>query len=298
VVFAIDAQFLETSAASSQRIYAQIQRMRQGGGLIPGRGLGATKARRVRRGLAMLPWWGGVGPVLWRQIATALREPTRLMILAVLLMLPGLIPIAGRAGPGEVEMGKVAAIAFLGVSLYASALFSAIVAFDFRGDVDRMEELKALPLHSLPLAIGQLATPVLAFTLPGTLAFAVASPYLGGASARDFALVAFIGPMAALMIGIDNLLFLLFPTRNIQATAADFTTMGRQVLLLLAKALLGGVTALFTVLMGWLVHSLTGGSWLAAYLAALCVPTIAAASLVPLIALAFRRYDVAADTPA
>ena len=298
VVFAIDAQFLETSAASSVRIYAQLQRMRQGGGLMPGRGLGAKKAKKARGRLAMLPWWGGVGPILWRQVATALREPTRLIILAVILVLPGLITLLGRSAPGEAGPGKIAAMALLGTALYASALFSAAVAFDFRGDVDRMEELKALPIHSLPLTIGQLATPVLIFTLPGSLAFVLGSPYFGRVAATDFLLVAFIGPMSALLIGIDNLLFLVFPTRTTQATSADFTSMGRQVLLLLAKALLGGVTVMLSVLLAVLVHYLTGGSWTWAYIAALCVPTIAAASLVPAIALAFRRFDVAADTPA
>lgn len=298
VVFAIDAQFLETSAASSARIYAQVRRMRQGGGLMPGRGLGATKAKRARYRLSMLPWWGGVGPVVWRQFSTALREPTRLALLIVILVAPGLITLFARDQPGSAGVGRVAAVAFLSIALYLSAFFSAMVAFDFRGDVDRMEELKALPIHSLPLVIGQMATPVLIFTLPGWLAFLIGSPYFGNVNATDFALVAFIGPMAALVIGIDNLLFLVFPTRTTQATAADFTSMGRQVLLILAKMLLGGMTALVAVLLGALVLYLTGGSWLSAYLAALLVPTIAAASLVPLVALAFRRYDVAGDTPA
>ncbi len=298
VVFAIDAQFLETSAAASTRIYAQVQRMRQGGGLMPGRGIGATKAKRARHRLSMLPWWGGVGPVLWRQLSTALREPTRLTLLLVILVAPGLITLFARDQPGSVGVGRVAAMAFLSIALYLCAFFSAMVAFDFRGDVDRMEELKALPIHPLPLVIGQLATPVLVFTLPGWLAFALASPYLGRVSATDFLLVAFIGPMTALLIALDNLLFLLFPTRNSQATAADFTSMGRQVLLILAKMLLGGVTVLVAILIGALVLYLTGGAWLWAYLAALVVPTIAAAMLVPLVALAFRRYDVAGDTPA
>ena len=101
IVFTIDAQFLETSAASSQRIYEQIQRMRQGGGLMPGRGLGAKKAKKARGRLAMLPWWGGVGPVLWRQLATALREPVRLTILTLLLIIvPAFITILGRNAPG------------------------------------------------------------------------------------------------------------------------------------------------------------------------------------------------------
>lgn len=296
MVFAIDAQYFETSAASSARIYAQIQRMRQGGGLMPGRSV-SSKPGRARVRLRMFPWWGGVGPVLWRQVATALREPVRLTILAVILVGPGLAPLLGRRAPGEAP-AQIAAFAFAGIALYIAGIFSAMVAFDFRGDVDRMEELKALPIHSIPLVIGQLATPVLVFTLPSWIAFTLASPYYGGVSPADFALLTMIAPLSALMVGIDNLLFLLFPTRTTQASAADFTSMGRQVLLVLAKVLAAGATIGLAALVGWLVSSLTGGSRLAGFLAALGVAAVAAASLVPLLAFAFRRYDVASDTPA
>lgn len=298
VVFAIDAQYLETSAASSARLYAQLQRMRQGGGLMPGRGVGATRARRARSRLTMLPWWGGVGPVLWRQLASALREPLRLTILSLVLTLPGLGGLLGRSAPGEVGAGRIAAVAMLGMGLYFATILSTMVAFDFRGDVDRMVELKSLPIHPIPLVVGQLMTPVLISTVPSWLVFTLASPAYGRVAASDFLLLAFLAPSAALMIGIDNLLFLVFPTRTTQATAADFSSMGRQVILILAKVLLGGFTALLAVLVGSLVLYLSGGAWTAAYLAALVVPTLAAAGLVPLLALAFVRYDVAGDTPA
>ena len=297
VVFAIDAQYFETSAASSARIYAQLQKMRQGGGLMPGRGV-LIKPKRARLRLGMLPWLGGVGPVLWRQVATALREPVRLTIITLVLIAPGVIPLLASRHPDATPIAQVAAFAFAGISLYLAGIFSAMVAFDFRGDVDRMEELKALPIHSVPLVIGQLATPVLIFTLPAWVAFTLASPYYGAVSPADFALLAMIAPITALVVGIDNLLFLLFPTRTTQANAADFTSMGRQVLLVLAKLLVGGATIGLAALVGWLVHYLTGGSRLTALLAALAVATLAAASLVPLMALAFRRYDVASDTPA
>ncbi len=106
-----------------------------------------------------------------------------------------------------------------------------------------------------------------------------------------------MAPLSAVVVGIDNLLFLLFPTRALQATVADFASMGRQVLLIFAKVLVGGATIGGAALVGGLVLYLTGGSRLAAYLSALVVATLVAASLVPLLALAFRRYDVASDSP-
>jgi hypothetical protein len=295
VVFAIDAQYFETSAASSARIYAQLQRMRQGGGMIPGRG--STKATRPRSRLKMLPWWGGIGPLLWRQLATALREKLRLILIASGLVTPALILLFVPAGPHEPRRAQIIGYILAGTTLYAAGLFSAFVAFDFRGDVDRMEELKSLPIRAVPLVLGQLATPVLVFVLPAWLAFAVTSPSLGGVRTADVVFMAILAPLAALFIEVDNLLFLVFPTRSIQATPADFATMGRQVLLILAKLLLGGLTIGLAFLMGWLVQFLVGGGLLAAYLVALAVVSLAAASLIPFIALAFDRYDVASDAP-
>ncbi len=295
VVFAIDAQYFETSASSSARIYAQLQRTRQGGGMMPGRG--STKARRPKSRLTMLPWWGGVGPVLWRQLATALRESLRLLLIAVGLVTPALIILFVPNGQNDPRRAQMVGYMLAGTTLYASGLFSTFVAFDFRADVDRMEELKSLPIRTVPLVLGQLATPVLVFVLPAWLVFAVASPSFAEVRAADVVFMTILAPLAALFIELDNLLFLVFPTRSIQATPADFATMGRQILLILAKLVLGGVTIGLAFLLGWLVQYLVGGGLLAAYLVALAIVSLAAASLVPFLALAFDGYDVASDAP-
>jgi hypothetical protein len=292
VVFAIDAQYFETAAASSARIYAQLQRMRQGGGMTPGRGRSRAKPARSR--LPMFPWWRGAGPVLWRQVATALRERARMALIAFLFVVP-----AGIAAfvPGQARSAQLVAGSMMLVAAYAALFFSAFFAFDFRGDVDRMEELKALPIGAVPLVIGQVATPVLVLCVPAWLGFAALAPWVGAGPA-DFAMLALIAPASALFIAIDNLLFLWFPTRSTQATVADFASMGRQVLLVLAKLLVGGLAIGLAALAGAGVRYGFGGGPLAAYLAAFVVLAVAAAALVPLLALAFRRYDVADDTPA
>jgi hypothetical protein len=296
IVFAMNAQYYETAAASSARIYAQIQRMRQGGGIMPGRGVASAKPRRAKSRLAMLPWWGGVGPVLWRQLATAMREKFRLTVIALVMVTPALVMLLTPGAP-NMPKAQIIAYALAGMTLYGAGIFSQFVAFDFRGDVERMEELKAMPVRAVPLVIGQLLTPVLIFIVPAWVGFAVASTS-GGARPVDYALMVILAPLSALFIEVDNLLFLLFPTRSSQMNTADFASMGRQVLLILSKLLLGGVTIALAWLLGWLVHSVVGAGLLAGYLVALLVVTLAAASLVPFLALAFERYDVASDTPA
>ena len=72
VVFALDAQYLEAAAATSARIYARMQRLRRGG---MGSGEGLRRGGTVRTSLPMLPWLGGIGPIVWRQLTTAARAP-------------------------------------------------------------------------------------------------------------------------------------------------------------------------------------------------------------------------------
>ena len=82
VVFACDTLNLESVAASSGRLYARVQRLR-------GRQLAGESAtgKTYRRALPSLPFLGGIGPVAWRQLLSGLRNPGRLILLALLLVL-------------------------------------------------------------------------------------------------------------------------------------------------------------------------------------------------------------------
>jgi hypothetical protein len=291
-VFAIDAQYLESSAASSARVYEQIQRMRRGGGVAFRRNSKTTSKVRLR----MLPWCAGVGPVLWRQLATAARAPIRLTLITLVIMGPGLAMIyAHRGAPERI---RAAIYTFPGASLYFSCFFSAMVAFDFRGDVDRMAEIKSLPISSLSVVVGQMLTPFLIFTLPVLLGVLLALPRLGGIDLESVATLAITMPISFLMIGLENLLVLIFPARTNTANPADFTAIGRQILLLLAKFLGGGLMIGVSVLVGVGAFYILGASRPVAVLVTLAVATSLASLLVPLQVVAFDRYDVASDAPA
>src|SRR5262249_54786015 len=91
LVFALDAHYLETAAAASERIYAQVQRLRRGGAA-------ATMLRtsgRPRFSLPSLPWLGGIGPIAWRQLQAIPRSRATVVFVFVLVpfviisLLPG-----------------------------------------------------------------------------------------------------------------------------------------------------------------------------------------------------------------
>jgi hypothetical protein len=147
------------------------------------------------------------------------------------------------------------------------------------------------------VAVGQLLGVVLllgAIQLLGLTAIQAAFGGLGWVLAGALLLC---WPADFLTLGIDNLLFLWFPTRQVVVQPGDFQMMGRQMLLMLAKfaalAVAGTTAAVAAVVAGLLA----GGSLPAALLAAFVVLLAWAAGLVPLLALAFAQFDVARDTP-
>ena len=75
-VLALDTEYYEATAASSARIYDQAR----------ARVMGRTTAWGYRAPIAlpMLPWWGGVGPAVWRQLAMAARHSGPFLRAAVL----------------------------------------------------------------------------------------------------------------------------------------------------------------------------------------------------------------------
>jgi hypothetical protein len=301
LVFALDAQYLETAAVSSARIYARLQRMRgrstDGGGDSPG--------RKVRFGVPTLPWWGGLGPILWRQLTAALRGGVRLTLVLAILIGILMAPILGQSAAADDGSPTPVVPMLIGVGVWLTIVLSTVLAFDFRGDVDRMAVLKTLPLPAWRLSLGQVMTPVLIMTSLHwlvLLAALVASP-----SWRDLVLgcAAFSLPFNFLLFAFDNLMFLLFPTRIMAASPGDFQAVGRNVLFLLAKTMTLGMVAFLAGMVYFIAWFLTGGSLdgrssgsvLIALGAAWPVVAVCGAALVPGIAVAFKAFDVSRDTP-
>jgi hypothetical protein len=305
VVFALDAHYLEAAASSSARIYSQIQRFRRGGMAAAGRGGNA------RFGVPDLPYWGGIGPVLWRQLTTAIRGLGRLAVVFGLIGAFVIFPLLSQGDKGDDR----AAGAVLGVLVVWLTMFlTQMVPFDFRGDVDRIAALKALPLAAWRLALGQLLAPVVLVTAVQWATLAVAAVLRPEDGELLWILVAFAPPFNFLLFALENFLFLRFPTRVMASTPGDFQAVGRNLLFMLAKmAALAGV-ALGAVTVGvvaWLgtrlLLGVLGGGYedeevqlIAGRVAALAgwfVVSLSGLALLPLVAWAFKAFDVGRDTP-
>jgi hypothetical protein len=293
LVFALDADYLEASAAASERVYARIQRIRRGGASAGW----YTPGKAGRLSLPSLPWWGGVGPVAWRQLTSALRS---LRGLTVFLGILGgaLLVVSVLAMVGGDRSTQPAVRVILATTLAALSLISlpATLTFDFRGDLDRIDVLKTLPIAPWRIVVGQLTASVLLLGLIQLGGLAGIQLLWGGMEQILLGAVLLCWPANFLTLGIDNLLFLWFPTRQVVATPGDFQMMGRQMLLLLTKFLALGVALGVAALVG-LPAGLLAGSVPVGVAAAFVVLMGFAAGLVPLLALAFEHFDVARDTP-
>src|SRR6185312_7102288 len=160
----------------------------QGGGGGGVRSMGSRPMGRFRFRPPNPPWWGGVGPNFWRQMTGALGDPGRLAgVLLMLALTPAIMIVIAPSDPRQAEPLPYVC---MGMIAWMSIILSFLIPYDFRGDVDLMEELKALPIAPNRLALGQLLTPTLLATAAQTISMVVVLVGLGGHNGVAWAFLA------------------------------------------------------------------------------------------------------------
>jgi ABC-2 type transport system permease protein len=287
----LDADYLESAAAISQKIYEQLQRSKQGGGIALPASQGSLKFRVPR-----LPWLGGAGPLAWRQILTAVRTSQYAIIISLLIGV-GLFIIASSVPKGGPEAEMVTPSMGIGILVYLSFIFAMQLPWAFRGDIDHMDCLKSLPVSPLALVAGELAGGVallwtIQLVLLAIMLATGSSPLLTSATA------ALLLPFDLLMLTASNLVFLIYPVRMMPGTSADFQFVGRMMLFMLLQMLILvpslGVPAGFGAIAFWI----SGFSWPAFAVTAWLVLVAELLPLLMLLAWTFIRFDPSTQTPA
>lgn len=297
VIFSLEDYYLETAAAAGARLHARLTRLRAG---MPAAAIGGLTARRVR--LPNFPWLAGVGPLAWRQLLTAGRQVGTVLTVLIVMLAIALGPaLAAGDAPTRVDMGAV-----LSSSVVVTAFFlPMLLPFDFRGDVDRIDLLKALPLPAWSVVAGELFAPVAIMSLVQWTALIALQLLMRRANVFLLAAMPFVLPVNWLIFAMENFVFLWFPARTAMASPGDFQAMGRQVVISFGR--LAGLFFVALVvgpiggLVYYLVYLATGPAWQPAVAAALatawlCLMAMAVGTM-PALAHAFRRFDVALDTP-
>jgi len=176
-------------------------------------------------------------------------------------------------------------------------LMTRMLPYDFRGDLDHLDWLKSLPLASTSVAAGQLIVPALMMSV-------LHLTILGGVAwlAPDvrpvmLAVALFVPLFNFLLFGLENLIFLLFPTRAVVATPGDFQFFGRFMVEMFLKMIVLAMCCGLAAGLGSAAYFLFGHSTIAALAVGWTVLAAIAGTLVPCLAWAFRRFDVSLDTP-
>ncbi|MHB1555920.1 MAG: putative ABC exporter domain-containing protein [Isosphaeraceae bacterium] len=291
LVLKLDADYLEWSTAISQAVYERVQRMQRTGGMV------VTTGRRPGRGLPRLPWIAGAGPVAARQIVLTARLSRGVV---TMIVLGGLVLLGWTwLRPGGTVGGIPAPSFGLGALAYFMFIFQLALPVAFRGDIDHLDVLKALPIRPAAVAAGELAGCAAVFALIQLVAMGVYGVSTGTLGAPMISVAMLLFPVDVIILGVSSLAFLIYPVRRTQpGAAADANTLGRGLMNLIIQGLmmfpLLGVAAGLAA-MAYLVSGQSLVIMTAAAMAALAAEIVL---LTLLVGLAFDRFDPSTETPA
>jgi Putative ABC exporter len=284
-VLALDRGYMEAALAASQRRQVRLTRMRRGLAVPAG-----ASMKEVRLpGLAAL---GPAGAIVRRQIITAVRTSRALLILFVLAGAYGYF-ISRYLGRRLDPAGFAALAPGLLILL---AMLPQMLRFDFRGDLDSMECLKALPMTAGTIARAELAVPALILSMLGWIIAGVVGASAGVPVATVAMIAMAVLPGTVLVIGLENFVFLILPTRLMAQGAGGVAFSGRRILMLLARLVLicvGGGSVGAVGAAAWAAS----GSIAITYTACWVMLVLIAAGIVQAVAWAFARFDVSVDMP-
>lgn len=278
---------LETSADVARRI-RRVQRT--GFGASAGKATLNSVGRRV-------PWIFGrnpIGAMAWIKLASILRK-TRgtltISILIVALMTVASLLLFDDSTTEDVLLGAIL------VALFGTIYLCAGLRFDFRTDLDQMEAIKCWPISPRRAFLANLLPQVILVSSLIITAILIRVLVTGGFHPALLGVFAALPLLTLAWIALDNAVFLFAPVRNVAGQEGMLQHMGRSMMLVLLRMVLGGVV--FGVAAG-----LAAVIWLFTddlnedFRIALVVSTTATCLLLADVALvfvggwAFRRFDV------
>jgi hypothetical protein len=276
---------------------------------------GVVEAARAAPVAAKLRWslplssLGGTGPLAWRQAMNVVRSPYQigfaLFMYGFLLFASytivrsssGLLFLPTLDGHLEVNPAGIWVCGLLAILL--PMVIAGGLSFDFRGDMGRMDVLKALPLAPMTLVAGQLFVPVLIASAMQWVLMVVIALALRSVPIGLWVATAFVPPVSMVLMAIENLPSFWFPLRHTPGSKPEPFELFGHVLLHPVVRMVGYAAATgTTLLVATLAFFLFGQGVAAAFIAAWLTLAAIGTGLVALLAHTFDRFDVTQDTSA
>jgi hypothetical protein len=281
-VLAMDGRYLEAAVEASRRWHERLSRAQRGITLVSGR-----PTRRFA-----LPELGVFGParaIVRRHLITAVRGSRGWLLAALFAAVYGYLMTRmsgmNAAGPATLVPGAVLISVFL----------PQVLRFDFRADLEHMDTLKALPLRPGAVAIAEIAVPTAMLVMMSWIVAAAAGAFAGLPWRTAVMAGAGAVPVAAALMALENLVFLLVPTRTHHQAGAVFS--GRRAIMVLARMacmFIGGGTVAAFGGIAWVLTRSPGAVFAVCWIATGGI----AAALVWAVAAVYQRFDISRDMPA
>ena len=283
--FRLDALSLEAALAISEKMTERLRMIQSKGAWH------AFESKRdssiAKRKIAQLPYWGGIGPVLWQRMTTTFRSSTRLLwvLVGAVAFAAGLVFMVARSGP---DSARNVVAPFVGMG--AMGYMSFLICLTLQNDIERVGYLKSLPIRPISVIIGDMiGFPILLsviqslFIVVLACCFTSIAPWLLCGALLTL-------PLNLLLFGIDKLVFYIYPTRMAKGAPGDFQNSGKQMIFMTLKMLMLGAAAL-VVIIAALPGALALQSPVVAVACAGFVLVIECGALVPLLMIAYDRFD-------
>ncbi len=280
VIVALDGRTAERTLAESGRLHNRWRRIESGGSLWAS---DKTTGHSIKR----IPVLGGIGPVAWRQGLNAVRNSGR----AILVF----FAIAAVFGPMMTSADiSLTASGILGlIYFFIAFILPRTLVCDFRGELTRFEHYKAMPVAPWRICVAQLIVPVLISSGIQLTMVVTTAPFLDLTSAVILvAMLIYLIPFNVLLYGIENIMFLLFPSKLVPVGRVDFDFLGRTLVDFMIKTLIIVVCVAFARYFGIVAQNLTGEQWVSFGLVSVIVLSGFALLTIPGMAWAFRRFSV------
>ncbi len=264
---------------------------------------------RVRWSFPLSRSWNGAGTVAWRQAMNVIRKPHQMgfalylnaMVWFVFYMIvryaQGLLFLPTLDGHLEVNPAGIWICGVL--SLMLPMLVASGLSFDFRGDVGRIDVLKALPMPPMAVVAGQLFVPVVLVSVMQWILMLVIAIALRSIPLGLWVATVFAPPVSVVLIAIENLPTFWIPLRQTPGAKPEpFELFGHVLLHPLIRMIGYAIATVATVVVAALAFFIFGNRLSAAIIAAWLTLAACGLGLVRLMAHTFDRFDVTQDVPA
>ncbi|HEV3345269.1 MAG TPA: putative ABC exporter domain-containing protein [Pirellulales bacterium] len=284
-IMLLDAAYLEAAATASESLYQRLQNLR--------RGVWPPRVRAIARSrLRCPPPMGGVGPVAWWQLLHLVRSsPALLYASPVLLMIVATILLVH-----DTEHVRLVLCVVLSYLAFFESMGAALLPLGLRGDIDRLDVLKSLPLAPAAVVVGAILPSAMLLSLGQCLLFAGLAAIRGDLLAGAVAGGCFTLPVNLLLLGLNNLLFLVFPYRTADGAAGLANVQAHQLMVILLYLVIATGLAVLAIGGGFLGY-IVGRSWVAFAIGAWLIACIEMAFVFVAACWTFHRFDVSLETP-